>query len=133
MGLVEVVAVIAGIAVALLLIELLLPTGGVLALIGAAGLVAAGIVALGDDSEASDYIGPALITLGVLSIATFLIITPKIVRAHRDERGQDRLGGADRPRRRGSRADRPPGPGVDRGRPVEGAGGRRRRPLRDRQ
>ena len=85
MGLVEVVAVIAGIAVALLLIELLLPTGGVLALIGAAGLVAAGIVALGDDSEASDYIGPALITLGVLSIATFFIITPKIVRAHRDE------------------------------------------------
>ena len=85
MGRVEVVTIIAGIAVALLLIELLLPTGGVLALIGAAGLVAAGIVALGEDSEASDYVGPGLITLGVLSIATFFIITPKIVRAHRDE------------------------------------------------
>ena len=56
-----------------------------LALIGAAGLVAAGIVALDDDTEAADYVGPALITLGVLSIATFFIITPKIVRAHRDE------------------------------------------------
>ena len=85
MNTVEVVDIIAGIAVALLLIELLLPTGGVLALIGAAGLVAAGIVALGEDDSAADYIGPGLITLGVLSIVTLFIITPKIIRAHRDE------------------------------------------------
>ena len=82
----ETVAIIAGIAVGLLLVELLLPTGGVLALIGALGLVAAGVVALGDDgSNAADYIGPGLITLGVLSAATFFVITPKIIRAHRDE------------------------------------------------
>lgn len=81
----EVVAIIAGIAVLLLLVELLLPTGGVLALIGAAGLVAAGILAMGEDNSASDYVGPGLITLGVLSIVTFFIITPKILRAHRDQ------------------------------------------------
>lgn len=81
----ETVAIIAAVGVLLLLVELLLPTGGVLALIGAGGLVAAGIVALSGDSSASDYVGPGLITLGVLSIVTFFIITPKIIRAHRDE------------------------------------------------
>jgi membrane-bound serine protease (ClpP class) len=82
---VEVVAIIAAIGVMLLLIELLLPTGGVLALIGAGGLVAAGIVSLNEDNAAADYVGPGLITLGVLSVITVFIITPKIVRAHRDE------------------------------------------------
>ncbi len=81
----EVVIVIAAVAAGLLLIELMLPTGGVLALIGAAGLIAAGIVALGEEGDAADYLGPGLITLGVLSFATVLIITPKILRAHRDE------------------------------------------------
>jgi membrane-bound serine protease (ClpP class) len=81
----EVVAIIAAVAVMLLLVELLLPTGGVLALIGAGGLVAAGIVSLNEDNAAADYVGPGLITLGVLSIITFFIITPKIIRAHRDE------------------------------------------------
>jgi membrane-bound serine protease (ClpP class) len=81
----DVVIVIAVIAAALLLIELMLPTGGVLAVIGAAGFVAAGIVALGEDSDVADYVGPGLITLGVLSIVTFFIVTPKILRAHRDE------------------------------------------------
>lgn len=81
----ETVAIIAGIAVLLLIVELLLPTGGVLALIGAAGLVVAGIIALGDDSSAADYVGPGLITAGVLSVITVFVITPKIVRAHRDE------------------------------------------------
>ncbi|MGZ8666998.1 MAG: NfeD family protein [Solirubrobacterales bacterium] len=93
----ETVAIIAGVAVALLIVELLLPTGGVLALLGALGLVAAGIVALGDDTtEAADYIGPGLITLGVLSAATFFVITPKIIRAHRDEpvqSGREELAG----------------------------------------
>lgn len=81
----EVVAIIAAVGVLLLLVELLLPTGGVLALIGAGGLVAAGIVSLNEDNAAADYVGPGLITLGVLSIITFFIITPKIIRAHRDE------------------------------------------------
>ena len=85
MEVVDVVIVIAAIAALLLLVELLLPTGGLLALIGAAGLVAAGIISLNEDNAASDYVGPGLITLGVLSIATFFIITPKIIRAHRDE------------------------------------------------
>jgi membrane-bound serine protease (ClpP class) len=82
---VEVVYVIAGIAIAVMLAELLLPTGGVLAVIGAGGLVAAGIIALGDDSEVADYVGPGLITLGVLSLATSLIVGRKVLAAHRDE------------------------------------------------
>lgn len=82
---VEIVIVIAAIAAALFLLELLLPTGGVLAVIGAVGLVAAGILATGEDSEVADYAGPGLITLGVLSIITFFVITPKIIRAQRDE------------------------------------------------
>ncbi|HET8976021.1 MAG TPA: NfeD family protein [Solirubrobacterales bacterium] len=81
----EVVIVISAIAAALLLAELLLPTGGVLAVIGAAGLIAAGLVAFGEDGDASDFAGAGLITLGVLSVATFFLITPKILRAHRDE------------------------------------------------
>jgi membrane-bound serine protease (ClpP class) len=82
---VELVYVIAAIAAGLLLAELLLPTGGVLAVLGAAGLMAAGIVALGEDSDYSEYAGAGLITFGVLSILTFFVITPKILRAQRDE------------------------------------------------
>jgi membrane-bound serine protease (ClpP class) len=82
---VEVVYVIAGIAIAVMLAELLLPTGGVLAVIGAGGLVAAGIIALGDDSEIGDYVGPGLITLGVLSLVTSLLVGRKVLAAHRDE------------------------------------------------
>jgi membrane-bound serine protease (ClpP class) len=82
----DVVIVIAVVAAALLLTELLLPTGGALAVIGAAGFIAAGLVALGEDSsEVADYVGPALITLGVLSAGTFFVVTPKILKAHRDE------------------------------------------------
>lgn len=81
----EVVIVIAALASLLLLFELLLPTGGVLAIIGAIGLVAAGVVAFGDDTKTSDYAGAGLITFGVLSIITFFVITPKVIRAHRDE------------------------------------------------
>ncbi|MDP9187615.1 MAG: hypothetical protein M3O25_00010 [Actinomycetota bacterium] len=81
----EIVIAIAAIAAVLLLVELLLPTGGVLAIIGALGLVAAGVVAFGEDGDFADYAGAGLITFGVLSLATFFIITPKILRAHRDE------------------------------------------------
>ena len=81
----DVVIAIAIVAVVLLFVELLLPTGGVLALIGALGLIGAGIYALREDTSAAEYVGPGLITLGVLSVATFFVITPKVIRAHRDE------------------------------------------------
>jgi membrane-bound serine protease (ClpP class) len=78
-------AVIALAAFALLLAELLLPTGGALAAIGAAGLIAAGVVALDSNSDGADVIGPALITLGVLSGISFYFVTRKVVQAHRDQ------------------------------------------------
>ena len=80
-------ALIALAAIALLVAELLLPTGGLLAVLGALGLVTAGIVALTAeaDSTATEYIGPALITLGILSIVSFYFITRKVLAAHRDE------------------------------------------------
>jgi membrane-bound serine protease (ClpP class) len=80
----EAFVVIALIAFALLLAELLLPTGGVLAAIGAFGLVASGIVALDSDSSAADVVGPALIALGVLSAITFYFVARKVLAAHRD-------------------------------------------------
>ncbi len=77
---------IAIVAIILMLAELLLPTGGTLAVIGAIGLVVAGIVALTAeaDSAASDYVGPALITLGVLSGITMYFVTRKVISAHVD-------------------------------------------------
>lgn len=72
--------------IALFLFELLLPTGGVLAVLGALGLVAAGVVAMANDAAAADYIGPGLITLGILSVATFYVVTRKVLAAHRDGR-----------------------------------------------
>jgi membrane-bound serine protease (ClpP class) len=68
-----------------MLAELLLPTGGVLAILGASGLVAAGVIALGEDSEIADYVGPGLITLGVLSGVTSIVVGRKVLSAHRDE------------------------------------------------
>jgi membrane-bound serine protease (ClpP class) len=84
---VDVFVVIALIGVALLVAELLLPTGGVLAVLGALGLIAGGVVALtaDADSSASDIAGPALITLGLLSIVSFYVVTRKVLAAHRDE------------------------------------------------
>jgi membrane-bound serine protease (ClpP class) len=82
----EAYVVIALIGLGLLLAELLLPTGGVLAAIGVAGLTAAGIVALSSDSEAADYIGGALIALGVVSGISFYFVTRKVIAAHRDSR-----------------------------------------------
>lgn len=71
-------------AIVLLLAELALPTGGALAALGAAGLVASGVVALGSDSEAADYAGPALIAAGVLAAITFYFVAGKVLAAHRN-------------------------------------------------
>ncbi|HEY5977756.1 MAG TPA: NfeD family protein [Solirubrobacterales bacterium] len=76
--------VIALLAVALLLAELLLPTGGLLALLGALGLIGAGVVALESDSSSGDWIGPALITVGVLSAVTAYVVGRKVLSAQTD-------------------------------------------------
>jgi membrane-bound serine protease (ClpP class) len=82
---VEAFVVIALVGIGLLLAELLLPTGGVLALLGVAGLTVAGIVAFGSDSDVADYAGGALIALGILSGITFYFVTRKVWDAHRNE------------------------------------------------
>ncbi len=81
----ETFVIVALLAVALLGAELLLPTGGVLAALGATGLVVGGILALDSNNSEADVIGPALITLGVLSGATFYIVARKVLAAHRDQ------------------------------------------------
>jgi membrane-bound serine protease (ClpP class) len=81
----EAFVVVAVIGLALLVAELLLPTGGLLAALGAAGLVAGGVVALDSNSDGADVIGPALITLGILSGVTFYFVTRKVISAHRDQ------------------------------------------------
>jgi membrane-bound serine protease (ClpP class) len=94
---VEAFVVIALIGLGLLLAELLLPTGGILAAIGVLGLTGAGVVALGSDSGAADYVGGALIALGVLSAISFYFITRKVIDAHRDPHvrtGSEELVGA---------------------------------------
>ncbi|HEX5762306.1 MAG TPA: NfeD family protein [Solirubrobacterales bacterium] len=79
--------IVALLAMGLLLAELMLPTGGVLAGLGALGLVGAGVYALTaeSDSSASDWAGPGLITLGVLCLATSYVVGRKVLAAHRDE------------------------------------------------
>jgi membrane-bound serine protease (ClpP class) len=81
----EAFVVIALLGSGLLLAELLLPTGGVLAVLGVIGLTVAGIVAFGSDSDVADYAGGALIALGILSGVTFYFVTRKVWEAHRNE------------------------------------------------
>jgi membrane-bound serine protease (ClpP class) len=84
-------------AVVLLVAELLLPTGGVLAAIGAVGLVVAGVVALDSDSGSADIAGAGLITAGVLAAISFYFIAGKVVDAHRNraiKTGSEELVGA---------------------------------------
>lgn len=78
----DVAVVVALIGIALLVGELLLSTGGVLAALGALGLIAGGILALDSNSSAADYVGPALIALGLLSLVAFYFITRKVLDAH---------------------------------------------------
>lgn len=80
----EAFVVIALIGFGALLAELLLPTGGALAAVGVAGLTAAGIVALNSDSTTAEYVGGALIALGIVSAISFYFVTRKVVAAHRD-------------------------------------------------
>ena len=77
--------VIALAGIVLLVTELMLPTGGVLAALGAAGMIAAGVIALGEDSSYAAYAGPGLIALGILSLVTFFFVARKVLAAHRDE------------------------------------------------
>lgn len=81
----EAFVVIALIGVGLLLAELLLPTGGILALLGVAGLTVAGFAAFGSDSDVADYAGGGLIALGLLSGVTFYFVSRKVIVAHRNE------------------------------------------------
>jgi membrane-bound serine protease (ClpP class) len=83
----ELFVIVALVGVGLLLAELLLSTGGILAALGAAGLIAGGVLALTADADASasDWAGPALITLGVLSAISFYFISRKVLEAHRGQ------------------------------------------------
>jgi membrane-bound serine protease (ClpP class) len=81
----EAFVVVALVGFAALVAELLLSTGGVLAGLGVLGLIAAGVLALDSDSSVADYVGPALITLGILSAVAFYFITRKVIEAHRDQ------------------------------------------------
>lgn len=83
----DVFVFIAIVAIILLFAELLLPTGGVLAGIGALGLVGAGVYALTveSDSNASAWAGPGLVTLGILALIAAYVIGRKVLAAHRDE------------------------------------------------
>jgi membrane-bound serine protease (ClpP class) len=93
----DVAVIVALVGVALLVAELLLSTGGVLAAIGAIGLVIGGVLALESDSDAADVVGPALIALGILSLVAFYFVTKKVIAAHREEpvrTGSEELVGA---------------------------------------
>lgn len=81
----EIAATVAIVGVGLLLAELILPTGGVLAVIGAIGLIAAGVVSLEQTTRSSEEVGAALITVGVLALITFLVVARKVVKAQTDE------------------------------------------------
>ncbi|HWJ43446.1 MAG TPA: NfeD family protein [Solirubrobacterales bacterium] len=81
----EAFVVIALIGVGLLLAELLLPTGGILAVLGVIGLTAAGVAAFGSDSSAADFAGGGLIALGILSGVTFYFVSRKVLAAHRND------------------------------------------------
>ena len=77
--------VLALIGIALLVSELLLPTGGVLAVLGALGLMGAGVLAFESDAGEGEVIGGALIALGVISLVSFYFVARKVVEAHRDQ------------------------------------------------
>jgi membrane-bound serine protease (ClpP class) len=77
--------IVALVGVALLVAELLLPTGGVLAALGVIGLILGGVLALGSNAGDAEWIGPALITIGILCGLSSWLISRKVLAAHRDE------------------------------------------------
>ncbi|MBS1890633.1 MAG: hypothetical protein JST59_05025, partial [Actinobacteria bacterium] len=79
----EAFAIIALIGIGLLAAELLLPTGGLLAVLGVTGLVVGGILAIESSDSSGDYIGAALITLAILCGGSFLYISRKVIRTTR--------------------------------------------------
>ena len=79
----EAFAIIALVGFGLLLAALLLPTGGALAALGGIGLPVRGILAIGSNDNAGDYIGAALITVAVLSGISFVYISRKVIRSTR--------------------------------------------------
>ncbi len=81
----EAFVIIALVGIGLLLAELLLPTGGVLAVLGVLGLTVAGVVAFGSDGDVADYAGGGLIALGIASGIAFYVVSRKVLEAHRDE------------------------------------------------
>jgi len=81
----EAFVIVALIGVALLVAELLLPTAGILATLGVLGLIAGGVLALESNSSDSEWVGPALITLGILGGLSAWFISRKVIAAHRDE------------------------------------------------
>jgi membrane-bound serine protease (ClpP class) len=80
---VDAFVVVAIFGFALLLAELLLPTGGLLAAIGIAGLITAGVLALESGGNTAAYVGSALITIGLLSAAGFFYVSRKVLAAYR--------------------------------------------------
>jgi membrane-bound serine protease (ClpP class) len=88
----EAFAIIALIGIGLLAAELLLPTGGLLAALGVAGLVVGGILAIGSSDSSGDYIGGALLTLAILSAVSFVFISRKVIRT---TVGLPKLGGTE--------------------------------------
>jgi membrane-bound serine protease (ClpP class) len=84
--LMELFVLIAIVGIGLLMAELLLPTGGVLAVLGVVGLTAAGVVAFSSDNDIADYAGGGLIALGILSGLTFYFVSRKVWEAHRNDR-----------------------------------------------
>jgi membrane-bound serine protease (ClpP class) len=94
----ELFILIAIVGFGLLAAELLLPTGGVLAVFGVGGLTAAGVIAFSSDNEVADYAGGGLIALGILSGVTFYFVSRKVWEAQRNERvrtGAEQMVGGD--------------------------------------
>ena len=81
----ETYVIVALIAVALVLAEVVLPTGGAIGAIGVLGFFAAGIVALLNGGEDAEWIGAALIALAIVSGITLYFVARKVYSAQRDQ------------------------------------------------
>jgi membrane-bound serine protease (ClpP class) len=82
---VEAYVVIALVALGLMLAETVLPTGGILGAIGVAGLFAAGIVAFANGGSTADWVGGALIAVGVVAAIALYFVARKVYAAQRHQ------------------------------------------------